>query len=249
MKHPKIILYLTIVIFALFLSGCHIDEDQLNNDAEIGKESIGEETFIKEEMQEQDEAVSIASEKNIFREHCPDQLVFNEALHTYQGRGFSFQYPANAGIEERSINDIVIYGPDVSFQSCDGGVRHSGPFYSLEIIIFPNPDNLTAEQWARMSIISSWEEDKKRNVPLGAFPVKEEGEIDENLVCSTEIAGNEAFRADWFAFDSFRVHYYLANNDQIIVISFYDIPEFNHPLARVQQDIYSLILGTFSFNH
>jgi hypothetical protein len=108
---------------------------------------------------------------------------------------------------------------------------------------------LTAEQWARMSIISSWEEDKKRNVPLGAFPVTEEGEIDENLVCSTEIAGNEAFRADWFAFDSFRVHYYLANNDQIIVISFYDIPEFNHPLARVQQDIYSLILGTFSFNH
>jgi hypothetical protein len=182
---------------------------------------------------------------------------FTLSLKTHQGQGFSFQYPANARLEKvtptrkawqvssPAIDQIHVIGPQVWVKPGDADWSYSGSAYYVTIRTYENPKGLDAESWARDYILTSWREARERNRPWGALPVSEEGEIDEDKVGSSAIAGQPAFWVSYMAFDSFDRAYYLSINHQIVELSFRLYPLANQPLAMVQRDVYALILGTF----
>ena len=182
---------------------------------------------------------------------------FTLSLETYEGQGFSFQYPANARLENvaptrsawqvisPATGEIHVIGPQVWVKPGDADWFYRGPGYELIIRTYENPDGLDAESWARNYILTSWQEARERDRPWGSLPISEEGEIDEGKVGSSAVAGEPAFWVSYFAFDSCTSTYYLTSNHQIIELSFDVYPLANQPLALIQRDVYALILDTF----
>jgi hypothetical protein len=182
---------------------------------------------------------------------------FALSLETHEGQGFSFQYPANARLENvaptkrawqvisPATAEIHVIGPEVWVKPGDADWSYRGLAYELIVRTCENPEGLDAESWARNYILTSWQEARERGRPWGSLPVSEEGEIDEDKVGSRVVAGQPAFWVSYFSFDSNIYAYYLTGNHQIVELSFYDYPLVNQPLAVVQQDVYALILGTF----
>lgn len=175
---------------------------------------------------------------------------FTLPLATHKGQGFSFQYPANARLENvapipLATGEIHVIGPEVWVKPGDADWSYRGPAYELIIRTYENPEGLDAESWARNYILASWQEARERNRPWGSLPVSEEGKIDEDKVGSSVVAGQPAFWVSYFSFDSNTYAYYLTSNHQIVELSFDDYPLENQPLATVQGHVYALILGTF----
>ncbi|MCK4450233.1 MAG: hypothetical protein KAX26_06545, partial [Anaerolineae bacterium] len=174
------------------------------------------------------------------------QAAWSEGLETYNGEGFSLQYPVSAQVE--SVDDRVhIIGPQVSVKPGDADWFYSGPAYELIVRTYDNPKELDAESWARNYILASWQEAKEQGGPLMGSPVSESGEIIEKRVGRSVVAGYPAFWASFFGGDSCHRTFYLTNKHQVVVLSFDDYPLANQPLAMVQQDVYALIMGTFRF--
>ena len=90
----------------------------------------------------------------------------------------------------------------------------------------------------------SWQVALERKLPWGHLPLSEQGQIDEDAVENVVIAGQPAFQVRYFAFDSVVFAYYLCADDQIVELGFRLYPVQNQPLAKVQQDVYALVLGT-----
>jgi len=182
---------------------------------------------------------------------------FTSSLETYEGQGFSFQYPANARLESvaptrsawqatsPATAEIHVIGPQVWVKPGDADWSYRGPAYELTARTYDNPEELDAESWARNYILTSWQEAREKGRPWGALPVSEKGEIDEDKVGSSIVAGQPAFRVSYFNFDSSISAYYLTSDHQVVELSFSLYPLENQPLATVQEDIYALILNTF----
>lgn len=155
------------------------------------------------------------------------QETQSEGLQRYTGRGFSLQYPANARVESVVSTDpdvkdeIHIIGPQVSVKPGDADWVYSGPAYEMIIWTFDNPNRLDAESWARNLILTSWQEAKERGEPTMGPPVSENGEIIEQQVGRSIVAGQPAFWANFFAGDSYRRTFFLANKRQVVALSFY----------------------------
>lgn len=182
---------------------------------------------------------------------------FTLSLETYKGQGFSFQYPANARLENvaptKSAGQVIspataeirVIGPQVWIKPGDADWFYRGPAYELIVRTYENPEGLDAESWARNYILTSWQEASERHQPWGSLPVSEKGEIDEDEVGSSIVAGQPAFWVSYFAFDSYISAYYLTSNHRVVELSFRLYPLENQPLAMVQEDMYALVLGTF----
>jgi len=80
-------------------------------------------------------------------------------------------------------------------------------------------------------------------------PVSENGEIIEEQVGRSIVAGEAAFWANFLAGDSYRRTFFLANKRQVVALSFYDYPLENQPLAMVQGDVFALMMSTFRFEN
>jgi hypothetical protein len=183
---------------------------------------------------------------------------FTLSLKTFSGQGFSFQYPANARLENVTpsrkawqvtfpvVDQLYVIGPQVWIKPGDADWSYFGPAYNLTIRTYENHEELDPESWARDYILTAWQEARERNRPWGALPVSEEGEIDEDVVGNRVVAGQPAFWVRYFAFDSVIFAYYLSIHHQVVELSFRLYPLENQPLAVVQQDVYALILGTLS---
>jgi len=181
---------------------------------------------------------------------------FTHTLETHQGQGFSFQYPADARLETLAprrmawqltlpaTTEVRVHGPGAWVRQCDGNWSRYNSSYMLIIRTYENPEGLDAESWARNYLIASWTGAKERNRPRGSLPVSEDGEINENKVGSTVVAGQPAFWVSYFGFDSTRRAYYLSSDRQIVEVSFDLYLVANVPLAMVQGDVYALILST-----
>jgi hypothetical protein len=172
------------------------------------------------------------------------------SLATYKAHGFSFQYPANARLENiapapPAVNEIHIVGPDVWVKPGDADWDYNGPAYELIIRTYENPDKVDVESWTRTYILTSWQKAREQGFPWGSLPISEQGVIEEDKVGGTIVAGQSAFWVDYFAFDSDLSAFYLSNDNQIIELSFYDYPLANQPLATIQQDVYALTVSTF----
>jgi hypothetical protein len=182
---------------------------------------------------------------------------YTHTLSTYQGRGFSFQYPVGARLEQvpprrmawqrvsPATDELHVIGPQVWVKAGDADWGYRGPAYELVIRTYENPERLDAESWAREYILASWREARERKRPWGSLPVTEEGEIDERKVERTVVAGQPAFLVWFFAFDSTQPAYYLAIDRQVVELSFRLHIVENVPIAKVQRDVYVLILSTF----
>lgn len=144
--------------------------------------------------------------------------------------------------------EIHVTGPEIWIKPDDADWSYRGPAYRLIVRTYENPETLDAEAWARDCILSSWQEAREQNRPWGALPVSEQGEIDEDRVGSSTIAGQPAFWVDYFGFYSSIIAYYLANNRQIVEVMFFSYPLEDQPLAAVQRDVYALVLDTFRVN-
>ncbi len=176
-----------------------------------------------------------------------------DGLLVYRGQGFSFQYPANARIEIVSptlpaTSEIHIIGPEVSIKPGDADWVYSGPGYEMSVQTFDNPDALDAEAWGRAYLLETWEERMKQGPSPGGIPVSEDGEIDEDLVGTSIVAGQPAFWIELFGGDSAIFVYYLASGHQILTFSFRDYPLPNQPLNDLQQGIHMLIMGTLRWH-
>lgn len=183
-------------------------------------------------------------------------VPFALTLETYQGQGFSFQYPANAQLENVPPNrmawqvispattELHVIGPDVWIKPGNADWSFRGTAYHLTIRTYENSEELDAEMWARNYVLRSWREAREQNRPWGSLPVSEEGKIDEDKVGSSIISGQPVFWINYFSFDSYNYAYYVVNHHKVIELSFYIYPVENQPLAMVQRDIYALILGT-----
>jgi len=187
-----------------------------------------------------------------YRRPSPKETPFPFAisLKTYEGPGYSFQYPANARVENPTpwppvASVIRVIGPVVWVKPGDADWSYNGPAYELTIQTYENPEGLDAETWARDYILKVWKEARERNEPWGSLPVTEEGVVKKDKVGRYVVAGQPAFWVNYFAFDSEYPAFYLAGNSQVVELSFSDYPLENQPLAVMQQDVYALIIGTF----
>ncbi len=174
------------------------------------------------------------------------------SLQTYDGPGFSFQYPSNAQVETAepevaAVSELHVTGPVVWVKPGDADWSYNGEAYELIVRTFENPQELDAESWAREYVLERWEEAKEQNRPTGSLPVTEEGTIREDWVGHCEVAGEPAFWVRYFAFDSTYWAFYLTVEDRVVQLSFHASPLVNQPLAVVQQDVYALIIDTFQF--
>ena len=175
------------------------------------------------------------------------------SLQTYDGPGFSFQYPSNAQVETvepevAAASELHVTGPVVWVKPGDADWPYNGEAYELIVRTFENPERLDAESWAREYVLERWEEAREENRPTGSLPVTEEGTIREDWVGQYEVAGERAFWVRYFWFDSTYWAFYLTVEDRVVELSFVDYPLPNQPLAVVQVDIYALILDTFQFD-
>ncbi|MGD8997570.1 MAG: hypothetical protein PVH80_05635 [Anaerolineae bacterium] len=182
---------------------------------------------------------------------------FTLSLETYEGEGFSFQYPANARLKSvaptRSAWQVVspataeihVIGPPVWVKPGDAAWAYRGPAYELIARTYENPKALDAESWARDHILASWQEARDRGRPWGSLPVSEEGDVDEDRVGRSIVAGQPAFWVSYFGFDSSIRAYHLTVDQKVLEVRFRLHPLENQPLATVQEDIYALVLGTF----
>jgi len=182
------------------------------------------------------------------------QEMQSEGVQTFTGKGVSLQYPANARVESVSTDpaakgEIRLIGPEVWIKPGDADWFYRGPAYEMIVRTYDNPDRLDAEAWARNHILTSWQQARERGEPIMGPPVSENGEITEQQVGRSTVAGKAAFWANFFAGDSYRRTFFLANKHQVVALSFYDYPLANQPLAMVQQDIYALIMSTFRFEN
>jgi hypothetical protein len=75
--------------------------------------------------------------------------------------------------------------------------------------------------------------------------VSEEGDVDEDRVGRSIVAGQPAFWVSYFGFDSSIRAYHLTVDQKVLEVRFRLHPLENQPLATVQEDIYALVLGTF----
>jgi hypothetical protein len=176
----------------------------------------------------------------------------SEGLQLHRGQGFSLRYPLHAQLEINppdppATHELRIIGPEVAVKPGDADWVYSGPGYEMTVRTYDNPDRLGAEQWARSNLLVMWQRARDHEMPTGGVPVTEDGEIDESQVGVAEVAGQPAFWANFFAGDSIMRHFYIANGQQVVEVSFLDTPPVNQPLDEIQQDIYALIMGTFSF--
>jgi hypothetical protein len=182
---------------------------------------------------------------------------YTHTLGTYRGRGFSFQYPVGARLAQvppgkdpwqrvsLATDEIHVIGPQVWIKAGDADWGYRGPAYELVIRTYENPQGQDAESWARNYLLVSWREAQERNRPRGSLPVSEAGEIDERRVESVVVAGRPSFLAWFFTFDSTTPAYYVATDRQIVELSFRLHIVENVPIAKVQRDVYVLILNTF----
>jgi len=175
------------------------------------------------------------------------------SLQTYDGPGFSFQYPSNAQVETvepevAAVSELHVAGPVVWVKPGDADWSYNGEAYELIVRTFENPEGLDAEPWAREYVLERWREAKDQNRPTGSLPVTEEGAIREDWVGQYEVGGERAFWVRYFWFDSIYWAFYLTAEDHVVELSFVDYPLPNQPLAVVQVDIYALILDTFQFD-
>lgn len=233
--------FMVIFIFILImLSGCFPSGDQEKQIME--EQNYSERIYTAADKENDNDALPNTNKHDLELNYLKN---FNEALNTHRGKGFSIQYPANAIVRESSDNEIEIVGPNVSYRFLEGSAVISGPLYSLRIKTFSNPYHLTAEEWAREYIISTWQEAKKHGEVPTSLPVTGGGEIIEDRVKEVTIANQPVFRVDGLEPDSIPIYYYFSNNEQIVVINFYDT---TMPLRLAAQDIYSLIINTFRFS-
>ena len=175
------------------------------------------------------------------------------SLQTYDGPGFSFQYPSNSQVETvepevAAVSELHVTGPVVWVKPGDADWSYNGEAYELIVRTFENPEGLDAESWTREYVLERWEEAREENRPTGSLPVTEEGTIREDWVGQYEVAGERAFWVRYFWFDSTYWAFYLTVEDRVVELSFVDYPLPNQPLAVVQVDIYALILDTFQFD-
>ena len=174
----------------------------------------------------------------------------SEGLRQYVGEGFSLQLPANAWLEVGPTERVPagatrIVGPQIWIKPGDADWSYRGAAYELEIRTYDNPAGLDVETWARDYILTTWQRAVAQGEPAMGPPVSEDGVIFEDRVGRATVAGQAAFRADFFAGDSYRRTFFLVKGARVVALSFYDYPVGNQPLASVQQDVYELLLSTF----
>lgn len=176
----------------------------------------------------------------------------NGGLRTYHGPGFSLQYSPNARLritttDPAATDEVHIVGPSVAVRPADADWSYQGPAYEMIVQTYDNPDKLDAESWARDHIVTAAQQAIAQSEPLMGLPVSEDGEIIEHRVGSSVMAGRPAFWAKFFAGDSDRRTFYLADNDRIVALSYFDYPLANQPLAMIQQDVYTAMMNTLRF--
>lgn len=118
--------------------------------------------------------------------------------------------------------------------------------YEMDIGIFDNPDGLSAAAWAWQHILSQWREAQAAGEPFTGPVVN--GRITEDVVAEVSVGGLAAFQADWFGGDSTRRAIYVTDGKRMVNLIFNLYPVENNPVAKVQEDVYSLMLSTFHFS-
>ncbi|MBM4467889.1 MAG: hypothetical protein FJ014_20460 [Chloroflexi bacterium] len=195
-------------------------------------------------------------------------------LQTLDGQGFALHYPANARLE--TYEDYLrILGPEIAIRPADADWGWWGWAYEMDIWVFDNPDGLSAADWARQHILSQWQE--AAGGPFTG-PVNDNGQINEDRVAEVSVGGLAAFQADWFGGDSTRRAIYVTDGKRVVSlifnlngtqintekhrflfyfficanlcasVSYFLYPVENNPIARVEEDLYALILSTFRFS-
>ncbi len=170
----------------------------------------------------------------------------------YQGDGFSLRYPANARLDTVYRDDdasleLSIRGPYVSIKPGYEEWLFEDHSYELHLSTYENPKGADADEWAREYLLDAWRAAKEKGEPAGFLPVADDGTIDDDETGMLFVAEQFAFWVNFFAGDAIVRNFFLAKDDLVVRFSFHDYPLANQPLAYIQQDVYSMIMGTFLF--
>lgn len=165
-------------------------------------------------------------------------------LQTLDGQGFVLHYPANAQVEVYE-DHLRILGPEIAIRPADADWWWGVP-YEMDIWIFDNPKGLSAADWARQYILSQWQEAQATGEPFTGPVIN--GQINEDAVAEFSVGGLPAFQTDWFGGDSTRRAIYVTDGQRVISLIFNLYPVENNPIAKVEEDIYALMLSTFRFS-
>jgi hypothetical protein len=166
-------------------------------------------------------------------------------LQTLNGQGFVLHYPANARVEDYE-DHLRILGPEIAIRPADADWGWMTWAYEMDIQIFDNPEGLNAAAWARQHILSQWREAQAAGEPFTGPVVN--GQINEDVMAEVSVGGLAAFQADWFGGDSIRRAIYVTDGKRMINLIFNLYPVENNPIAKVQEDLYALMLSTFHFS-
>jgi len=166
-------------------------------------------------------------------------------LQTLSGQGFILHYPANARAEVYE-DHLCILGPEIAIRPANAEWEWVGWAYEMDIWIFDNHEGLSAADWARQYILSQWREAQAAGEPFTGPVVN--SQIDEDAIAEVSVGGLAAFQADWFGGDSTRRAIYVTDGKKTINLIFNLYPVENNPIAKVQEDVYALMLSTFRFS-
>jgi hypothetical protein len=177
------------------------------------------------------------------------EISSSEGLQTFNGNGYSIQYPIDAKIENNSlVTDakarIQIIGPEIFIKPGNADWVYQGPAYLVNVDTYDNSNEKDAETWARNYILAAWKNSIEKGYPIEG-PITKEGIIREKEVGKSVVAGYPSFWAQYFGGDHNSRVYFFSNKKMIIAISYSEYPIENQPVANMQTDICALILNTF----
>lgn len=160
-------------------------------------------------------------------------LPRTEEVHTLVADGFQIDYPVTATVDTLVPTDdarlsLRISGPHITVGLARGVGTWNGPAYDLQVLRYPNPQALSAEEWLRDRVDSVEGEDARDST-------------------HTRVSGRHAVRLVTSAGDARMVTVYVPRDRQMVALRYFEFPLGSHPAAPAADAVHTMMVSTFRY--
>jgi hypothetical protein len=177
----------------------------------------------------------------------PPPQISSLSLQQYASNGFALLVPSNATVTEHNARSTVILGPRVEFRDPVTGMRSSRWGYIFSIDLLDNPGQLSGEDYALSLIQRLYEQSRDGDGPGSGAPFDAQGNVKPDRVERLTLGGRAAFKVMFYGPDSDVYRIYVADGETMISFGYEDTGIAEDPLAKIEIDVYALMLATVRF--